>query len=173
MKCEYRQPPHRFCSWCGAKLNQNEPHRQECLQCGFILYHNSSPCMGAVPLGTDGRILLARRGIEPYYGGWNAIGGFLGYGEDPLKGLQREVKEETGADCIVKDFITMEADIYGDGGCALLNTYFTVQLLSDNLTPQDDVSELRWFSITKLPEDIPFTSDRKALAKLKKKLMST
>ena len=128
--------------------------------------------MGAIPIDDDGRILLVRRGIEPFYGDWNTIGGFLAYEEDPMAGLKREVKEETGADCIIKDFITMNADVYGPGGQALLNTYFTVQLLSGDLTPQDDVSELKWFVMDKLPQNIAFESDCKALAALKKKLES-
>ncbi len=126
--------------------------------------------MGAIPIDDDGKVLLARRGIEPFYGDWNTIGGFLEYEEDPMEGLKREVKEETGADCIIKDFIAMKADVYGPGGQALLNTYFTVQLLSGDLKPQDDVSELKWFVIDELPQNIAFESDRKALAALRRKL---
>jgi ADP-ribose pyrophosphatase YjhB (NUDIX family) len=126
--------------------------------------------MGAIPIGSGGRVLLARRGIEPFYGDWNTIGGFLEYKEDPLEGLTREVKEETGVECIIKDFICINSDIYGSGGTALLNTYYTVQLLSDDLHPLDDVSELKWFSLDKLPKNIAFESDRRALAALKKQI---
>jgi len=128
--------------------------------------------MGAIPLDAGNNVLLARRGIEPFYGDWNTIGGFLGYQEDPLQGLKREVNEETGADCHVEDFIAMFADSYGRDGVALLNSYFIVRLLSNDLHPQDDVSELVWFSLDSLPENIAFESDRKALAALKKKLNS-
>ncbi len=138
--------------------------------CNFILYHNSSPCVGALPLDSSGSVLLAKRGIEPFYGLWNTIGGFLEYQEDPVEGLKREVKEETGSGCVVKDFVTMCADTYGNNGPALLNTYFTVHLLSDELHPQDDVSELKWFSLRALPDNIAFESDRKALKTLIKKL---
>jgi len=118
--------------------------------------------MGAIPL--DGRrVLLARRGIEPFHGSWNVVGGFLNYGEEPITGLLREVLEETGCACRVLDFITQNADTYGSGGAALLNSYYSVQLLPGELTPQDDVSELRWFDIDDLPADIPFASDRRAL----------
>lgn len=123
--------------------------------------------MGALPLDEQGNILLARRGIEPYYGDWNIVGGFLCYEEDPLEGLRREVKEETGADCIIEDFITMNADTYGENGHALMCNYFAVRLLSSDLRPQDDVSELKWFSLDALPQNIPFAGDRKALAALK------
>jgi ADP-ribose pyrophosphatase YjhB (NUDIX family) len=98
------------------------------------------------------------------------VGGFLDYGEDPIEGLMREVLEETGCACRVIDFITQTADTYGEGGAALLNSYYSVQLLPGQLTPQDDVSELRWFDLDDLPVDIPFVSDRRALEVLRKKL---
>ena len=72
--------------------------------------------MGAFPIDGQGRVLLARRGIEPFYGDWNSIGGFLGYQEEPIDGLKREVREETGVDCEILEHITMLADQYGDGG---------------------------------------------------------
>ena len=64
----------------------------------------------------------------------------------------------------------MHADTYGPNGPALLNTCFTVELHSDDLRPQDDVTELRWFPLDDLPDNIAFESDRKALQALKKKL---
>jgi ADP-ribose pyrophosphatase YjhB (NUDIX family) len=126
--------------------------------------------MGAIPIDGQGRVLLARRGIEPFYGDWNTIGGFLGYQEDPLDGLKREVREETGVDCEILKCITMVADQYGEAGGALMCSHFTVRLLSDDFKPQDDVSELAWFSLDRLPNNIPFASDRRALAALIEKL---
>ncbi len=164
----YRTPPYSFCPFCKGDLSQEDPFRQKCLECGFILYHNSSPCVGAVPIDEKNRILLAKRGIEPFKGGWNIIGGFLNYGEEPVDGLKREVKEETGVECEVTGLICMHADTYGENGPALINISFTVKLLSDKVEPLDDVSELKWFELQDLPKDIPFESDRKILDKLKK-----
>jgi len=126
--------------------------------------------MGALPVNVSGQVLLARRAVDPFREDWNTIGGFLCYGEDPYAGLRREVLEETGVDCIIKDFVTIASGTYGPAGIALLNTYFTVTLLSDKVSPRDDVSELRWFSLDSLPENIPFASDRAALAVLRRTL---
>jgi len=126
--------------------------------------------MGAIPIDDQGRVLLARRGIEPFFGAWNTIGGFLDYQEEPLEGLKREVREETGVECEIIEFITMIADQYGDAGGALMCSHFTVRLLSQDFRPQDDVSELKWFSLDSLPEEIPFSSDRRALAALAENL---
>ncbi len=166
----YRTPPYKYCPFCKGHLSQEDPYRQKCKECGFIMFHNSSPCVGAVPVDKNNRILLAKRGIEPFKGGWNIIGGFLNYGEEPMVGLKREVKEETGVDCEVIDLICMHADTYGKNGPALINISFTVILLSDKIKPLDDVSELKWFDIDNLPSNIPFESDRKILAELKKSI---
>ena len=96
----YRTPPYKFCPFCKGNLTQEDPFRQKCMECGFIMYHNSSPCAGAVPVDKNNRVLLAKRGIEPFKHGWNIIGGFLNYGENPMDGLKREVKEETNLDFI-------------------------------------------------------------------------
>jgi ADP-ribose pyrophosphatase YjhB (NUDIX family) len=116
-----------------------------------------------------GRVLLGRRGVEPYMGDWNTVGGFLRYGEDPLEGLKREVREELGVSCEVEEFVTLAADTYGTDGPALMNVYFAVRLGSDALRPQDDVDEVQWFSLESLPENIAFQSDRKALRVLSRK----
>lgn len=170
MKTAYPTPPYKFCPFCKGNLSQQDPFRQKCTDCGFILYHNSSPCVGAVPLDGKNRVLLAQRGIEPFKGGWNIIGGFLNYGEEPMDGLKREVKEETGADCEILELISMHTDTYGENGPALVNISFTVRLLTDNIQPLDDVAALKWFDLDDLPDDLPFDSDRKILKKLKEKL---
>jgi len=166
---KYRRPPYPYCPWCAHTLPMEDPFRQECGSCGFVLYHNSSPCVGALPKDERGRVLLGRRGVEPYRGDWNAVGGFLQYGEDPFVGLKREVKEELGVACEVDEFITMAADTYGTNGPALMNAYFTVRLSPGAIRPQDDVTELRWFPLDGLPENIAFESDRKALRILSRK----
>jgi len=51
--------------------------------------------VGAVVVD-DGRVLLVRRGREPLKGQWSLPGGLLELGESLLKGVAREVLEETG-----------------------------------------------------------------------------
>ncbi len=167
MSDKYPQIPYRFCPECGEQLRGGNPYKQLCSSCGCSLYHSSSPCVGALPLDDRGNILLAMRGIEPFYGQWNTIGGFLEYGEDPLEALCREVIEETGVPCTITGFVSAHAETYGPGGPALLNLYFTVELKSCDVHPKDDVMHLEWFSLDALPRDIPFESDRKALTALK------
>ena len=87
----------RFCPRCATELDRaHVPARVECPACGFVGHANSSPCVGVVVEDEAGRVLLARRAIEPYRGMWDTPGGYLEEGEHPLDGLRRELLEETG-----------------------------------------------------------------------------
>ena len=54
------------------------------------------PCVGAVVLDDDGRLLLVRRGREPSRGLWSLPGGRVEPGESDAGAVAREVLEETG-----------------------------------------------------------------------------
>ena len=166
----YRKPPHRFCPWCAHPLPPDDPFRQACPSCRFVLYHHSNPCVGGLPLDDRDRVLLGRRGIEPFLGRWNVIGGFLQYGEAPRAGLRREVREELGVDCTVGAFVESVSDTYGPEGVALLCLYFQVHLCGTDCVAQDDVTELRWFPLDDLPVAMAFASDRKALRALRDRM---
>ena len=67
-----------------------------CAECGFIAYASPEPTVCALVLDDAGRVLLARRKFEPEAGKWDVPGGFLEEDEEPLDGLRRELREETG-----------------------------------------------------------------------------
>ncbi len=54
------------------------------------------PCVGAVVLDAEGRLLLIRRGHEPHAGLWSLPGGRVEAGETLEQAVRREVLEETG-----------------------------------------------------------------------------
>ncbi len=64
--------------------------------CGFIHYQNPTPAVGVL-IEHDGDILLARGAGWPE-GFFALVTGYLEKNEDPLKGVAREVKEETNLD---------------------------------------------------------------------------
>ncbi len=66
--------------------------------CGFIHYENPTPAVGAL-VEHNGEIILARGAGWPE-GAFALITGYLEKNEDPVKGVAREVKEETNLDVL-------------------------------------------------------------------------
>jgi 8-oxo-dGTP diphosphatase len=141
----------RFCPRCGADL-AGVAARLACARCGFIVYASSKPTAGALCVD-DGRVLLARRAHPPFKGFWDIPGGFLDEGEDPLDGLRRELKEETGLAVEPERFLGIWIDRYGGDSTAeaTLNLYWTARVVGGEEAPDDDVSELHWFGADELP----------------------
>lgn len=72
--------------------------------------------VGGVIVDRHGRTVLIRRGSEPLRGEWSIPGGTLELGETLEQGIIREVREETGLEVRVLEFIELFDRIYpGDG----------------------------------------------------------
>ena len=97
--------------------------------------------------------MLARRAVAPFQGFWDIPGGFLDEGEDPLDGLRRELREETGLEVEPERFLGIWMDRYGGDSTAeaTLNLYWTARVVGGEAAPADDVSELHWFDPDELP----------------------
>jgi ADP-ribose pyrophosphatase YjhB (NUDIX family) len=146
----------RFCPRCRAEL-AHHGSKVECRACGFERYANALPATSALVVDRADRILLARRAHDPDGGLWDTLGGFLEEDEHPEAGLRREVLEEAGVEIEVGPFVGAYPDRYGDGDDApvALNLVWEVTIRDEEteLTPADDVAELRWFPPDALPAD--------------------
>jgi ADP-ribose pyrophosphatase YjhB (NUDIX family) len=109
----------------------------------------------------EGRVLLARRALEPAVGLWDTIGGFLDEGEDAVAGLRREMLEEAGIEVELGRFVGAFVGGYGDGPDApsVLNLVWEVAIVAGDPTPGDDVAELRWFPRDALPAESELAFD--------------
>lgn len=159
----------RLCPRCGTELDLAlTPARVFCPECGFIAYANPKPTVCALIVNEAGRLLLARRAVEPFAGYWDLPGGFIEESEHPLDALRRELLEETGLEIEPGAFHGVWMDSYGDAADAesILNLYWEARMLSGTMKPADDVSELRWFRHDDLPprEQLAFTTLADALA---------
>jgi len=157
----------KTCPRCATPLEGGEA-QLHCPGCGSTYYANSAPCVSALVEDGRGRVLLARRAVEPDLGLWDCPGGFLEEGEDPLDGLRRELREETGLVAEPARFVGIWMDVYGDApeAAATLNIYWTVQVDEAEPVAADDVAELRWFAVDELPggDELAFSTVEDALA---------
>lgn len=154
------------CPRCAAPL-ENDGAEARCPACGSTYYANSAPCVSALVEDGDGRLLLARRAVEPFVGLWDCPGGFLEEREHPLDGLRRELLEETGLAAGPARFVGIWMDRYGEAAeaVATLNIYWAVRVDGEPVAA-DDVAELRWFAPDALPgpAELAFTTIGDALA---------
>lgn len=150
------QTPHyKFCPKCSCRLalkhtHENHQKRLVCEECGFIFYRNSAPTVSAIII-QDNKILLTKRALSPFKNYWDWPGGFLEYGEDPIMGLKREMKEELGVSVRVGKILYAYAGEYHKNE-ATLNIFYAAVLGKGKLKPADDITAVRWFPINKLPK---------------------
>lgn len=162
----------KFCPKCGKKLLGRKLHgrnRLVCSTCGFVFYQNPKPTVGVFII-EGSKVLLAKRGIQPYKGWWDSIGGFMEEGESPEQTAVRETKEETDLDIQLLDLFGVGKDMYNDQHIVPIS--FVAKITGGNISAGDDVQELKWFDIANLPEKIAFQTNKKALSLLKKELAS-
>ena len=96
----------------------------------------------------DGRYLLAHRTDIDW---WNLVGGGLEYDETIEQGLDREVREEIGAQIEIVRLV----GVYSKPRKREVVLSFLCQLTRDSPEPttSDEVSEVRWFSPDALPDN--------------------
>ncbi|HEX6683190.1 MAG TPA: NUDIX domain-containing protein [Candidatus Limnocylindrales bacterium] len=86
---------YRFCGCCGTEfVDQSWPRL--CAGCGQYTYRGPKPLVKAVVPVVGGRLMVARRNIEPGKGGLELPGGHMELGETWQEGMVRELREETG-----------------------------------------------------------------------------
>ena len=157
-----------FCPYCQGELSYKEDYHQ-CSRCKKKVFIPSYPGVSVLPV-KNGKVLLAKRAKEPKNGLWDSIGGFLKEGESPELGAKRETKEETGLDIKLGNLLGIYTDSYEYEGQVYetLNLYYLTEITGGEIKAEDDVSELVWFPIEKLPENVGFKSFGEALEDLKK-----
>ena len=143
-------------------------HFARCQTCGEIVWANPVPGAQAL-VERDGRVLLARRALEPRQGLWDFPGGFLDEHEHPLDALRRELREETGLEIEVVEFLGIFMDPYD--GRTILSLTWLARPAGGEEQAADDVAELRWFAADELPPDeqIAFPGQVEALARWRRR----
>ncbi|MDJ0457199.1 NUDIX domain-containing protein [Arthrobacter sp. NQ7] len=126
------------------------------------------PGVRGVVVDDGGKILLAQRSDNRQ---WALVSGMLDPGEQPARGLVREIFEETAVVAEPERVVSVGAVgpvTYPNGDvCEFLDVVFLCRYVSGEARVNDDESlAVGWFSVDDLPELMPghLTSIRQALA---------
>lgn len=163
-----------YCYLCGSMMEDlpiDGRVREICTNCGWIRYEQLKVSAG-VMVESDGRLLLAQRGIEPWKGSWYMPAGFVEADEHPARAAEREAFEETGlqvqVDRLVKEYLFTD-DPRGNG----LLLIYKASLVGGEFRPSPETLAIGYFSAEEI-EAMPLAgacSDTAVLDWLQKKRM--
>jgi ADP-ribose pyrophosphatase YjhB (NUDIX family) len=128
-------------------LSNNEP----CSHCGR--FANRGVTIDAIII-KDNKVLLIKRGVEPFKGYWALPGGYVGWEETIAEAVQREVNEELG----VTASSVKEVGIYSDPARHPKQCIDVAHYVEIDGEPKaaDDAQEFRYFPLSELPADMAF-----------------
>lgn len=128
-----------------------------------------------VIFGFDGsqlRVLLIERGIEPFKGKWAFPGGFLDIDESAEEGALRELREETGlTGAYIEQFYTFSDPNRDPRERVITIAYYALVRMQD-VIGGDDAARAQWFALDEVPQ-LAFDHDlilRKALSRLRERI---
>ena len=122
--------------------------------------------------GSNLKVLLVQRGIEPYKGRWAFPGGFLRMDESAEEGALRELREETGLQgAYIKQFHTFSDPKRDPRERVITIAYYALVKLQE-VIGGDDAAQARWFALNEVPS-LAFDHDqilRRAEQELRKQI---
>lgn len=105
------------------------------------------------------KVLLVKRGNEPFADSWALPGGFVDEGERPVDAARRELVEETG---LIWEGEMTPVGAFGDPGRDPrgwnVSAVFTADagLQTPLVVGGDDAAEARWWFVDDLPSEMAF-----------------
>ena len=107
----------------------------------------------------NGKILLIRRGRDPFRNQWATPGGRIDDSENAEQCAKREMKEETGIDIEIIKLTGLYSDPERDPR-GIIAAAFLVKRTGGEPIAGDDAAEARWFDLDDLP---PLAADHKKI----------
>ena len=98
------------------------------------------------------KVLLVKRGGEPYKGKWALPGGFLQNDETAMEGALRELREETGLAASAVVELGVFSDPNRDPRERVITIAFYALVKPSEVVGGDDADEAAWFPIDELPQ---------------------
>ena len=133
--------------------------RPVCNHCEYVAYENPKIVVGAV-CSFEGRVLLARRDIEPRRGFWTIPAGFMELGETTQQGAAREVREEVCCEVEIGSLLAC----YSIPRIGQVLMIYRGQMPSAQHAPGDETSETKLVAFDEIDwDELAFPSVRWAL----------
>jgi 8-oxo-dGTP diphosphatase len=140
-------------------------------------YPRPALTVDAVVFGLDDgdlKVLLVRRGLEPFEGKWALPGGFVRVGESLEDAVRRELKEETGIDSVFLEQLYTFGGVDRDPRERVVTVayYALVRLGDHRVAAATDARDAAWFAVSEA-RGLAFDHDRilaVALERLKGKV---
>ena len=118
--------------------------------------------------GSDLKVLLIERGIEPFKGKWALPGGFLKMDETAQEGALRELEEETGMNnAYIRQFHTFTEPGRDPRERVITIAHYALVRLQE-VKGGDDAAQARWFTMDEIP---PLAFDHDRILRMAQKML--
>lgn len=150
-----KPPDYQFCPFCSKKLQikiEEGKERKYCPYCHWTYYPYVAITVAAIIIWGH-KVLLVKRGLEPYKETWVFPAGFVDFGEHPLETIKREVKEETGLKVKKADLFYILQITDDPRAPGHLSIFYRVEVLDGCLkNDNEENQDIGWFDIQKPPK---------------------
>jgi NAD+ diphosphatase len=142
----------KYCPRCGCDkfISQDQGRSFHCEECGFIFYINNSAAVACLIFDHEGRLLLARRAVEPSLGKLDLPGGFIEPMESAEDAVIREIREELNVTVTDMEYLVSFPNEYVYSGFSVftLDLAFICKIDSfKHMVPADDVASIEFVKL--------------------------
>ena len=131
-------------------------------------YPKVHPCVDVAILNDDNMLLLAKR---PYENGWRFIGGFAHPSDSSYEfTAKRKIAQDAGGNLETSELTYVNSSMIPDWRYRgeedkIISVLYKTKYTGGSIEPSDDVSELKFFNIDNLNDDM-IVSEHKTLLKI-------
>jgi len=140
-----------YCQVCGSRMSPVDVDgrvRAVCGNCGYIDYLNWKVSAG-VRIVNDNKVLLVKRGHEPWRGKWHMPAGYVEIDEIPIRAAEREALEETGYIVQAEKLVDCYLDTEDPRGNVIILVY-DARIVNGKPTINAEIESIGFFSLEEI-----------------------